>query len=306
VTGAKLSTDLLNYRSMLMIRRTENYILRMFSEGRVNGTTHTYIGQEANAVGVFCHLDPKIDFVFTNHRNHGHYLSFGGSVEALLGEIIGRSIGVSRGKGGSQHLHVGNFYSSGILGGGVPIACGVAMAEARRKTGAIVTVCIGDGTLGQGILYEALNMASLWSLPVLFLLENNGIAQTTPVELAVAGSIVDRGRAFGIRSSEIDSSDVQEIRAWSGGLIENVRSQSKPCFGVIHTRRLAAHSKGDDTRAVGHLQEIEKRDPLLIQSGRLSRAELDEAERWVGEMLDKAVKLVEESPTVDPNIEMHL
>ena len=180
--------DVLDYRKMLLIRRTEELILRFFSEGKVRGTTHTYVGQEANAVGIIGQLDPQRDFVVSNHRCHGHYLAFGGPLDGLLAEIMGSRLGICGGRGGSQHLKFGHFFSNGVLGGGTPIGCGIALGEKLSKSTGIVVVCLGDGTLGEGVLYESLNMASLWSLPVLFLVENNRYAQTTPIALAVSGS----------------------------------------------------------------------------------------------------------------------
>ena len=152
---------------MVLIRQFEEAVLELYAAGLLPGTTHTYSGQEANAVGVLAHLDPARDNVLSNHRNHGHYLAYTDDVDGLLREIMGREGGVCCGRGGSQHLHAGRFLSNGVQGGIVPIAAGMALAEQRRGSGAVTAVFIGDGTLGQGVVYETLNMASLWSLPVL-------------------------------------------------------------------------------------------------------------------------------------------
>src|SRR5215204_416232 len=171
------------YERMYLIRRFEETLLGLFSEGKIAGTTHTYIGQEANAVGVIAHLEQKRDVVVSNHRCHGHYLAFTGDVDGLLREVMGREGGVCGGKGGSQHLWSGNFFSNGVLGSTVPVAAGMALAERERGSDAVTTAFIGDGTLGQGVVYETLNLASLWRLPLLFVLENNSYAQSTPSSL---------------------------------------------------------------------------------------------------------------------------
>ncbi len=292
----ELTTDVLDFRTMLLIRRTEELILDLFSESKVSGTTHTYIGQEANAVGIIGQLDPRRDFVVSNHRCHGHYLAFGGPVEGLLGEIMGRTIGVCGGRGGSQQLKFGNFFSNGVLGGVTPIGCGLALGEKLRGSDGIVIVCVGDGTLGQGVLYESLNMAALWQLPVLFLVENNRYAQTTPVELAVSGSIVGRAAPFGIELSEIESTDVRALRAWGSDAIDCVRTRCRPFWGVIHTYRLSAHSKGDDTRPDAEVERYKQQDPLLIQASRLSDEEKLAAEQWVENTLALVLGSVEEAP----------
>lgn len=278
------------YREMLLIRRTEETILELFSGGKVSGTTHAYIGQEANAVGLIGQLDSKKDYVISNHRCHGHYLSFGGPLEGLLAEILGLEVGVCKGRGGSQHIKFGNFLSNGIQGGGAPIACGIAMGG--KKIGIdseVAAFCLGDGTLGQGVLYESLNMAALWELPVLFLLEDNGYAQTTPKSLGVSGSMIERGKSFGIESGEIESTDVKEIYEFGAQAINYVRTTGKPYWAVIHTCRLAAHSKGDDTRSEEEINCLWEKDPLAIQRQLLTEAEENKAREWVEGHLKKAM-----------------
>jgi len=281
------------FRSMLLIRRVEEKILELFSSGEVSGTTHTCLGQEADAVGLIGQLDPARDFVLSNHRNHGHYLAFGGSVRLLLAEIIGHESGVCGGRGGSQHIKHGHFLSNGIQGGVAPIATGIALGEKTAGTGGVVVVCLGDGTLGQGVVYESLNLASLLRLPVLFLVEENGYAQTTPVALGVAGDIAGRGRAFGIESSELESSDVEEIIPWASACIDRVRSSGEPHWAVIHTCRLGAHSKGDDTRDPAEVAALAHRDPLAIQRARVSDEEAARSEAQVAERIARALESLE-------------
>ncbi len=258
------------FQKMLTIRSFETLLLEKFSTGIFTGTTHTSLGQEANAVGVLSHIQEN-DVVVSNHRCHGHFLAYGGDPQALYAELMGKPDGVCGGVGGSQHLHWRNFYSSGVQGGTVAMAAGMAMAEKRKGDKAIVIDFMGDGTLGEGIVYESLNMISLWQLPILIVLENNHIAQTTPAELAIAGSISQRFEAFGIPAARIDSSDILEISPIAKDLIGRVRDKCTPQALIIDTARLGTHSKGDDTRPLEIVEKLwRERDPLAIHSARLS------------------------------------
>lgn len=257
------------YRQMYLIRRFEETLLDMFSAGLLVGTTHTCIGQEANAVGVIAHLDPQRDVVVSNHRCHGHYIAFTDDAPGLLAEVMGRETGTCGGRGGSQHLCRGNFYTNGVQGSILPLAVGIALAERERGEGAVTAVFLGDGTLGQGTVYECLNMASLWSLPLLFVVENNRYAQSTPAELAVSGSIAARARAFGIEAAELDSADVLDVSELAGQAVERVRARGAPSFLVLHTHRFSPHSKGDDTRDPAEIERLRVHDPITIAGGRL-------------------------------------
>src|SRR6266567_1044375 len=190
------------YAQMALIRRFEQQILDLFAAGELFGTTHCYIGQEANAVGIINHLVPR-DIIFSSHRCHGHFLARTPTADLLMAQLMGRATGLVGGRGGTQHICYENFYSNGVQGGIVPTATGMALAEKMQGTGAIATVFMGDGTLGEGLVYEAFNLASLWSAPILFVIENNRWSQSTPVEKQLAGSMLARGRAFGIDSGEI-------------------------------------------------------------------------------------------------------
>jgi TPP-dependent pyruvate/acetoin dehydrogenase alpha subunit len=257
------------YCALYRIRRFEETIQDNFTKGIFYGTTHTCLGQEANAVGVIRNFQEG-DIVFSNHRCHGHFLAYGGDPQALFAELMGKASGVCGGRGGSQHLQWRNFYSNGVQGGIVPVATGMALAEKRKGSGVVTVAFLGDGTLGEGVLYEALNMAALWKAPVLYVVENNRIAQTTTIEAGVAGSLPVRFQAFGIPAHELDSSDVCEILASAAELLETVRSQSMPHALILHTARFGPHSKGDDTRnaqAVARLQL--ERDPLRMHARRL-------------------------------------
>lgn len=261
------------YEQLYLIRRFETTLLEQFPTGVFPGTTHTSLGQEANAVGVLSSRQPD-DVVVSNHRCHGHFLAYGGDPQALFEELMGKPGGVCAGVGGSQHLHFENFYSSGIQGGTVAMAVGMAMAEKRSGKKTMVFDFLGDGTLGEGLVYECLNLASLWSLPVLFILEHNHIAQTTPSHLTIAGSAAARFGAFDILVTELDTSDVIEIQQTSKAIIQQVRQTSSPQALILKTARLGTHSKGDETRSEGEMARLwELRDPVALQGLRLDEQE---------------------------------
>ena len=289
------------FRTMLLIRRFEERLLAEFSTGKLVGTTHAYIGQEANAAGIFSVTDPG-DVVFSNHRCHGHFLAYGASSPEgsdpyrLAAELMGKATGLVGGRGGSQHIHWRNFYSNGIQGGILPVATGMALAEKVNKTGKIALTFLGDGTLGEGALYESLNIASLWRLPILFVVENNHYAQTTPIELAVAGTITGRFSAFGITTLERDSTDVLEVQAAALEAVGSVRRNGRPVGLILHTYRFSAHSKGDDVRDPAEIARAREKDPLLIHAPRLTDAERARAESEVAAAIADAFARAEADP----------
>jgi TPP-dependent pyruvate/acetoin dehydrogenase alpha subunit len=281
---------------MFAIRRFEETVLAEFKRGVFSGTTHTSLGQEANAAGVVSALSPK-DAIFSNHRCHGHFIAYGGDLRSLFAELMGRATGVCGGRGGSQHLHWRNFYASGIQGGGAATAVGRALAFKRDGGQQIVTLFIGDGTFGEGLLYESLNLAALWRVPLLIVVEDNHIAQTTPTELVLAGSMAGRFAAFGIPCTELDTSDVMEIQAAAAETVEQVRQQSAPRALILHTCRFGPHSKGDDTRPEAEVEQLRiERDPLRIHASRLNEMERLEIEAEV----ENSVKAAFEQSLVDP------
>jgi TPP-dependent pyruvate/acetoin dehydrogenase alpha subunit len=282
-----MDNNLSLYKTMLLIRRFEEHLLFEFSTGKLVGTTHTYIGQEADAAGIFPVIEPE-DVVFSNHRCHGHFLAYGGEPYRLAAELMGRTTGLVGGRGGSQHIHWRNFYSNGIQGGIAPVSTGMALAEKVRGTGRIALVFIGDGTLGEGALYESLNIAALWKLPILFVLEDNRYAQTTPVEKGVSGSMSGRFTAFGIPVSECDTTDVLEIQSAAETTVHAVRSGAGPASLILHTYRFSAHSKGDDPRSSTELERIRQFDPLVVHGERLTPKECKNAESEVAAIINDA------------------
>jgi TPP-dependent pyruvate/acetoin dehydrogenase alpha subunit len=250
------------YALQLAIRLFEQSLLDLFATGVLAGTTHTSLGQEPVAVGILSAIDRSRDIVFSNHRGHGHFLAYCGEVEALYLEIMGKPGGVCGGHGGSQHLQIDHFYSNGVQGGIVPVATGMALAEQQKRTGAVVVAFLGDGTLGEGVVYEAFNIASLWRLPTVFIIEHNGYAQSTPSALQIAGDVAARPRAFGIPTTECIAATVPAVLRPAAAAIDQAREGHGPQCLVCYTSRLGPHSKGDDDRPAEELRQAWERDPL--------------------------------------------
>ncbi len=250
----------------VLIRRFEEELLRLFASGELSGTTHTCLGQEYVPVA----LAPLLagDFVFSNHRGHGHYLAHCRDPEGLLAELLGREGGVCGGVGGSQHLRTERFLSTGVQGESLPAAVGVGLHFTRTGQRRVVAAYIGDGTWGEGAVYEALNLARLWSVPLLVVVEHNRIAQSTPTEQQLAGTIAGRAAAFGITFSETHSTDVGEVRAAAAPHIERVRDTHAPHVLLLHTTRLGPHSKGDDSRPAEEVHRLWQDDWLARYAGR--------------------------------------
>jgi acetoin:2,6-dichlorophenolindophenol oxidoreductase subunit alpha len=287
------------YRTLYLIRRFEETVLAEFKRGVFSGTTHTYLGQEANAVGVLSQIQPG-DIVMSNHRCHGHFLAYGGDPFGLFSELMGKASGVCGGRGGSQHLHWRHFYSNGVQGGTLPVATGMALAEKRKKSGAVVIAFLGDGTLGEGVVYESFNMAALWGAPILYVIENNHIAQTTPTETVLAGSIARRLEAFNIPACELDTSDVQQILPAAGRLLAEVRLGQSPRALILNTERFGPHSKSDDTRSDEYLAAIRReRDPLAIHARELELQTRGAIEAEVDAIITSAFQKAVEAPFAD-------
>jgi len=277
----------------LTIRLTEQRLLDLFSEGKLFGTVHTCIGQDFIGPAVAAHLREN-DTVFSNHRCHGHFIAYCDQVEGLLAEIMGRVTGVCRGLGGSQHLHYRRFFSNGIQGGIVPVAAGLAMGHKLDGDDGIAVVFIGDGTLGQGVLYETLNLASKWDLPLLIVLENNLYAQSTYQGQTLAGGIEDRFAAFGIETARSSTWRWNDLLEAVGESVARVRATSRPLFHRIDTFRLMAHSKGDDNRPAETVVPFAQSDPINILLQRYKgHPWLDRLLDGIQERLDRAIAAAE-------------
>lgn len=272
----------------LSIRLFEQRLLRLYSEGHLFGTVHTCVGQEM--VGVLAAKQFREGDVFvSNHRGHGHYLGLTDDQEGLLCEVLGREGAVCLGRGGTQHLyHPKGFYSNGIQGGMSPVASGLAMASRLQKRANMVFLFVGDGTLGEGTLYESFNIASKWGLPLLVIVENNGIAQTTPLDLSLAGTIEGRARAFDLDYACGSTRDWEELQRLFEGAAKQVRDNSRPMLLEVITCRLNSHSKGDDTRAAEDIESLWREDPVEIWLAQDSRASAFQKE--LEEKLDQLVE----------------
>jgi 2-oxoisovalerate dehydrogenase E1 component len=294
------------YRFGHLLRLSEQLLLDLFGKGLLSGTTHTCIGQELCQMAVVRALTDPDDVVLSNHRNHGHFLTYSGAFDGLVAEIMGRETGVCGGVGGSQHLAFRHFHSNGVQAGMTAIGAGLALAARRRQSQGIIACFIGDGTLGEGLLYETLNLASVWRVPMLFVVENNGIAQTTPSSETLGGSIVARGAAFGLSTWELDDAD-PDFMAGAEAVVAAVRERGEPGFLVIHTRRLGPHSKGDDLRDAAEMDAIRDRDPLRRLGGTLDvedRAEIEAANHaYIQRVRDRAMAAPESRQAlVEPRV----
>lgn len=258
--------DIINFyndeiKKAILIRLVEERLLSLFSEGVLNGTVHTAVGQEFTGVFISKYLQQG-DFITSNHRGHGHYLARFGNIKGLISEIMGKESGVSGGFGGSQHIVDENYLSNGIQGGMLPIATGVAFYFKRKKVDNVAVSYIGDGTLGEGIVYETLNLASVLECPLLIVVENNGYAQSTSFNQTFRGKLKQRSEGFGFKYFSSTTFDLEDLDKNCRDAIEYARLESKPVILEIQTYRLNSHSKGDDNRKIIEIDSFRKRDIL--------------------------------------------
>jgi TPP-dependent pyruvate/acetoin dehydrogenase alpha subunit len=287
------------YEKMFLIRAFEERLLELFSQGKINGTTHTYSGQEAIGVSAIHNLIDS-DIIFSNHRCHGHFLARFDDPKSLLAELMGKMGGVCDGRGGSQHLCHDTFYTNGIQGGFLPIAVGSAYAKKHCNKEGIVVAFIGDGTFGEGIVYESLNLASLWRVPLLIVVENNRYAQSTPISSNMAGNIYDRVAAFGIDVGQIESNDVTELDRVFSRAISKVRTEQQPFVQIVDTYRLGPHSKGDDFRPKEEIENWFDKDPLKIAEKYIGSKDIEKIERSV---LDR-LEIIEEEVLILKSVQL--
>jgi 2-oxoisovalerate dehydrogenase E1 component len=275
----------------LRIRAFETVLLELFKRDLIAGTVHTCVGQELCAAALHPHLRPGLDAFFATHRGHGHYLAHGGPEDQLLAELMGREGALCGGRGGTQNLLHERFFSAGIQGGGAALAVGYAWALQRQGGDAMAVAQIGDGTLGEGTLYEAFTFASLLRAPVLFLLEHNGWAQSTDTSTTTPGDILDRAAGFGLETNWIKDTNPAHLHEHLGKVVAAVR-QGRPFLQVVETRRLLAHSKGDDNRPAELIERLWKADPLaqLTQRDPAQKRRLEDAEQAVRELAQSVAR----------------
>ena len=246
----------------ILIRFVEQKFLELFSQGKMNGTVHTCVGQEFSAVAVAGQL-MDIDWVTSNHRCHGHFISKTKNWKGLIDELMGLESGVCKGIGSSQHLYANGFMSNGPQAALVPVATGIALHKKINNIPGIAVSYVGEGTLGEGVLYEALNLASLYEVPHLIVCENNFYSQSTPQNLGVAGNLLDRPKSFGVKTFDANTWDIPALFSIAKEAIDYVRS-GKPAFLAIRTYRLNPHSKGDDNRDYEEVMFFKDRDLINI------------------------------------------
>jgi pyruvate dehydrogenase E1 component alpha subunit len=299
------------YRTMLTIRRFEERCNHLYMQGRIPSTLHLYIGQEAVATGVCAHLRPD-DYLFSTHRPHGHALAKGVSPQAIMAELFGKRTGCCKGKGGSMHVgdvRVGMFPAIAIVGGNAPLAAGTALA-AKRLTEDRVTVCfMGDGAVNEGAVHEAMNMAALWDLPVVYVCENNLYAASTPLATAFKNeNLASRAAAYGMAGVVVDGNDVEAVYQAAGEAITRARRREGPTFVEAQTYRQCGHSRSDPRtyRSKEEEAEWQARDPIanlalrLKEMGGATDDSLATMELEVTAVVDNAVAFAEESPLPEP------
>jgi len=300
-------TQLELHRMMMLIRLFEEALEEMFSRGLLHGTMHLSIGQEATAAGACLALDKK-DLITSTHRGHGHCLGKGADPYKMFAELLGREDGYCRGRGGSMHiadLSNGNLGANGIVAGSLTISVGAALSFQLQKKENIVLCFFGDGAVNEGSFHEALNLASLWNLPVLFLCENNQYGMSMASEKAVAGeSIASRGKSYGIESIQIDGNDVEAVYESVSTFKDEILSNNRPKFIEAVTYRYRGHSKSD-RNLYRTSEEInfwkDEKDPIKRYIGKLleqgiTEVDLKEIDEEVKNTIRTSVKKALDSP----------
>lgn len=300
------------YRRMLLIRRFEEKCNELFLQGRIPSTLHLYAGQEAVAVGL-CSLLNNDDYITSTHRPHGHALAKGVSARSIMAELFAKETGCCRGKGGSMHvgdIRVGMPPAIAIVGAGAPIAAGIALSAKMRGTDQVAVCFFGDGGANEGAVHEAMNMAAIWKLPVIFVVENNLYAASTPTHYAFAvQDIADRANAYGFPGVVADGMDVLAVREVAHAAIERARNKQGPTLVECKTYRFVGHSRSDARNYRSREEENEwlQRDPIprlgdmLLAQGTFTRADLDAIQNDVDAEIQDAIAFAEASP--DPKAE---
>lgn len=299
------------YREMLLIRRFEEKSGQLYGMGLIGGFCHLYIGQEAVVVGVQSALETK-DSIITAYRDHGHMLACGMDPKGVMAELTGRKTGLSKGKGGSMHMfsREKNFYGGhGIVGAQIPLGTGLGFAHQYREDGGIAVCYFGDGAANQGQVYESYNMASLWKLPVLYVIENNKYAMGTSQSRAAAGELFERGRAYGIPGEKVDGMDVVAVRTAALKAVEHIRGGNGPMILEMDTYRYRGHSMSDPAkyRTKEEVQGVkDDNDAItalkaLLLGGDLTEDELKKIDKDIKAVVNEAAEFAQQSPEPDPS-----
>ena len=297
------------YRRMQEIRSFEEQVNELYTGALMPGLAHLYIGEEAVAVGV-CEALRRDDYITSTHRGHGHCLAKGASLDRMFAELLGKRAGYCKGKGGSMHIadpDTGNLGANAIVCGSAGIATGAAFSAQRLGTDQVAVCFFGDGALGQGLLYEVMNMAALWKLPVIYVCENNLYNEYTHNSETLAGDILQRGPAFGVPSSRIDGQDVRAVYGGTQALVQRARNGEGPSFLICDTYRFHGHHVGDVSREYYRSKEEEtdwktNRDPIRLLGDWLTAeqivdpASLAQIRTEVETEMEKAVRFAKDAP----------
>jgi TPP-dependent pyruvate/acetoin dehydrogenase alpha subunit len=297
------------YRRMMMIRLFEEHVNDLYTRALMPGLAHLYIGEEAIAVGI-CEALTNDDYITSTHRGHGHCVAKGAAPDRMFAELLGKEAGYCKGKGGSMHIAdpaTGNLGANAIVGGSAGIATGAAFAAKRLGNGRVCVCFFGEGALGQGVLYEVMNMAALWKLPVIYVCENNMYNEYTHFSETTAGDILTRATGFGLPAESVDGQDVRAVNATASRLIEGARKGAGPAFLMANTYRFTGHHVGDMSREYYRAKAEEQkwkaeRDPIklfsdwLIGQNMADRAGLDKIQSEVKAEMDQAVQFALAAP----------
>ena len=301
------------YRNMLLIRRFEEKAGQLYGMGLIGGFCHLYIGQEAVVTGMQSVLEAR-DTVITAYREHGHMLACGMDPKGVMAELTGRRTGYSKGKGGSMHMFSRdkNFYGGhGIVGAQIPLGTGIGFAHRYREDGGVCLTYLGDGAVNQGQVYESFNMAALWKLPVVYIIENNKYGMGTSIERASARTdLYDRGGPYGIPGEQVDGMDVLAVREAGARVVDHARSGKGPYILEALTYRYRGHSMSDPAKyrskeevskmrqerdAIDHLRD------LMLERKIVDEAALKQVDREVKEIVSEAAEFAQNSPEPDPS-----
>jgi TPP-dependent pyruvate/acetoin dehydrogenase alpha subunit len=297
------------YRRMMMIRIFEEQVNELYTRALMPGLAHLYIGEEAVAVGV-CEALRNDDYITSTHRGHGHCVAKGASPDRMFAELLGKEAGYCKGKGGSMHIAdpaTGNLGANAIVAGSAGIATGAAFSAKHAGKGQVAVCFFGEGALGQGVVYEVMNLAELWKLPVIYVCENNLYTEYTHFSETLAGSLLARGTAFGVPSEEVDGQDVRAVNTAAAKMVERARTGGGPSFLVCNTYRYTGHHVGDISREYYRSKQEETlwktdKDPLKLFSAWLKKesiadaASLEAIDKEVAEQMKAAVEFAIASP----------
>ena len=299
------------YRTMVRIRRFEERVAREFADGNIPGSVHSYIGEEAVATGAIAHLRTA-DYILSTHRGHGHLIAKGGKTDRMMAELFAKKTGYNKGKGGSMHIadvDIGILGAMGIVGSGIPIATGVGLSAKMRGTDQVTICFFGDGASNIGRFHEGINLAAVWSLPVIFVCENNLYAVSVPQSYSMKiRDIADRAVSYGIPGVVVDGMNVIAVYETAGEAVARARRGEGPTLIECKTYRFRGHAEGlpSPYRTKEEVEEWMKKDPIkayeekLIEMKVLTKKQADEIDQEMVEETDQAVKFAQESPFPEP------